>query len=96
MFHTDEKRVDFENEDDGSLEVLLERLYDRYDDYDGDSIDVVMRVMWIRRDIDILGGPLIPPTEDELVGLRILADETNKFEKYKLEQADKKWQTDDS
>jgi len=89
LFHSDEKRVDFEEEDDGALEVLLERLYDRYEDYEGDIVDVVMRVLWVQRDIDILGRPLIPPTEDELTGLRILSDETGKFEKYKLEQADK-------
>jgi len=90
LFHSDEKRVSYDDDDDGSLEVLLERLYDKYEDYDGDVVDVVMRVLWIQRDIDILGGPLIPPIEEELMGLRILADETDRFEKYKLEQAERK------
>ncbi len=70
------------------MEVLLERLYDKYKDYD-DVIDMVNRVMWIRRDIEILGGALTPLTEGELMGLRILTDETNKFEKYKMDEADK-------
>jgi len=93
LFYSDEKRVDYDNDDDGSLEVLVERLYERYPDYT-DVLDIVNRVLWIQRDIEILGGPLTPPTEEELTGLRRLKDESNKFEKYKLEEADKKWQTD--
>ena len=95
MFYSDERRVDFEDDDDDFLEVLIERLYERYEDYD-DVTDLVNRVLWIHRDMEILGAPLIPLTEDEMMGLRILTDETNRFEKYKLDQADKKWQTEDS
>ena len=97
MFHADDQRVSYDDEDeDESLGVLIDRLYDTHKDYNDDVLDIVNRVMWIKRDIELLRGPLIPPTEEELVGLRILEDEKNKFEKYKLEQADKKWQTEGS
>lgn len=89
MFYSDEKRVDYDDDESNNfMEVLLDRLYDKYEDYDN-VLDIVNRVMWVRRDIDILGGVLTPLTEEELIGLRILSDETNKFEKYKLDEADK-------
>ena len=96
MFHSDSTRVSYDDDDeDGVLEVLIERLYDTHKDYDDGVIDMVNRVLWIKRDIEICGTPLTPLTEEEMMGLRILTDETNRFEKYKLDQADKKsWQTD--
>ncbi len=96
MFHSDSARVSYDDDDeDEVLEVLIERLYDTHKDYDDGVIDLVNRVLWIKRDIELLGSPLTPPTEEEMAGLRILIDETNRFEKYKLDQADKKlWQTD--
>ena len=98
MFYSDEKRIDYDEEDDedNSLGVLFDRLRDTYPDFDDNILDVVNRVLWISRDIEILGRPLIPPTEDEMIGLRVLEDERNKFEKHKLEQADRKWQTEGS